>query len=170
MDRATRTIVLEAVKTAIITELRGFEIYKAAAERAADPSARQMFEQLADDEKHHKDFLEKNFRSLIDKGEWAIPATPQNLSPLDHTDIVTPEFLKRVKGGDFEMAVVAAGCELERSAIAFYKKAAMECPDEESAKVFRFLAEWEAGHLETLVDLERQMRDSWFAEQGFSPF
>jgi rubrerythrin len=68
------------------------------------------------------------------------------------------------------MAVVAAGAELERSAIHFYKDAATRCPDEESAKVFRFLAEWEAGHLETLVDLERQMRDSWFAEQGFSPF
>jgi rubrerythrin len=99
-----------------------------------------------------------------------MPATPENLSPLDHSEILTPSFLQRVKGGDFEMAVVAAGAELERSAINFYKDAATRCPDEESAKVFRFLAEWEAGHLETLVDLERQMRDSWFAEQGFSPF
>ena len=36
MDQATRKIVLEAIKTAIITELRGYEIYKAAAERATD--------------------------------------------------------------------------------------------------------------------------------------
>lgn len=169
MDQATRTVVLEAVKTAIITELRGLEIYKAAAARASDPSARQMFEQLAEDEKQHKDFLEKNFRSLLEKGEWAIPATPENLSPLDGSDIVTPEFLKRVKGGDFEMGVVAAGCELERSAISFYQRAAVECPDEESAKVFRFLADWEAGHLENLMSLEAQMKDQYFADLGFVP-
>jgi rubrerythrin len=170
MDHATRRIVLEAVKTAIITELRGLEIYKAAAERAVDPSAKQMFHSLADDEKHHKEFLEKNFRSLLEKGEWAVPATPENLSPLDHTDIVTPEFLQRVKGGDFEMGVVAAGCELELSAINFYKKAAKECPDEESAKVFQFLAEWEAGHLESLMQLEARMKESYFADLGFTPF
>jgi rubrerythrin len=169
MDHATRKIVLEAVKTAIITELRGLEIYKAAAERTADPAAKQMFHALAEDERHHKEFLEKNFKSLLESGEWSVPATPENLSPLDHSDILTPEFLQRVKGGDFEMAVVAAGCQLELSAINFYKKAAIECPDEESAKVFRFLADWEADHLESLTRLEERMKDQYFADLGFTP-
>ena len=169
MDHATRRIVLEAVKTAIITELRGYEIYKAAAERTTDASARLMFQSLANDEAHHKDFLEKNFRSLIENGEWSVPATPQNLSPLDESEVITPQFLKRVKGGSFEMAVVAAGCELEMSAINFYKKSAEECPDEESAKVFRFLADWEKGHLEALSDLQAVMKDQYFADLGFSP-
>jgi len=169
MDHATRRIVLEAVKTAIITELRGYEIYKAAAERTTDASARLMFQSLANDEAHHKDFLEKNFRSLIENGEWSVPATPENLSPLDESEVITPQFLKRVKGGSFEMAVVAAGCELEMSAINFYTKAAEECPDAESAAVFRFLANWEKGHLEALTDLEGRMKDQYFAERGFAP-
>jgi rubrerythrin len=169
MDMVTRKIVLEAVKTAIITELRGLEIYKAAAERTTDPSARLMFQSLANDEAHHKEFLELNFRSLLEKGEWSVPATPENLSPLDESDVITPQFLKRVKGGSFEMAVVAAGCELELSAINFYTKAATECPDEESAKVFRFLADWEKGHLDALSELEERMKDQYFADQGFSP-
>ncbi len=169
MDHATRTIVLEAVKTAIITELRGLEIYKAAAERTTDAAAKQMFHSLAEDERHHKEFLEKNFKSLLASGEWSVPATPENLSPLDHSEIVTPEFLQRVKGGDFEMAVVAAGCQLELSAINFYKKAAAECPDEESAKVFRFLSDWEADHLESLTRLEERMKDQYFADLGFTP-
>lgn len=160
--------VLEAVRTAIITELRGYEIYKAAAERAADPSARQMFQCLADDEKAHKEFLELNYRSLLAGGGWAVPATPENLSPLDHTDIINADFLRRVRGGSFEMAVIAAGVELERSAIAYYNEQAMACPDETGRHNFRFLADWEKGHLEALVDLERQMRDQYFAEQGFS--
>jgi len=169
MDQVTRKIVLEAVKNAIITELRGLEIYKAAADRATDPAAKQMFQSLAEDERHHKEFLEKNFRSLLEKGEWSVPATPQNLSALDHSDILTPEFLLRVKGGDFEIGVVAAGCQLELAAILFYKKAADECPDEESAKVFRFLAEWEGEHLESLSRLEERMKDEYFADLGFSP-
>jgi rubrerythrin len=170
MDQATRNAVLEAVKTAIITELRGLEIYRAAAERAADPSAKQMFQCLADDEKVHKDFLEANYRSLLASGVWSVPATPENLSPLEHSEAITPDFLKRVKGGDFEMAVIAAGVELERSAIAYYSAQAAECPDQASRDTFRFLAEWEKGHLEALSDLEHRMRDLYFAQQGFSPF
>ncbi len=169
MDQATRKIVLDAVKTAIITELRGLEIYKAAAERTTDPSARLMFQSLATDEEHHKAFLELNFQSILEKGEWAVPATAENLTPLDDSDVITPQFLKRVKGGSFEMAVVAAGCELELSAINFYTQAARECPDEESAKVFRFLADWEKGHLESLNMLEARMKDEYFAERGFTP-
>lgn len=170
MDQANRKIVAEAIKTAIITELRGYEIYKAAAERATDPSAKRMFASLAEDEKHHKMFLERNFQSVIESGEWAVPATPENLSPLDDSEIVNPDFLKRVKGGAFEMAVVAAGCELEKSAIEYYRKAADECPDPESAKVFRFLADWEKDHLNSLNELEKRMKDEYFASQGFAPF
>lgn len=170
MDQANRKIVLEAIKTAIITELRGYEIYKAAAERATDPSAKLMFEHLADDERHHKSFLEKNFQSVLEDGTWAVPATPENLSPLDDSAVVNDDFLSRVKGGSFEMAVVAAGVELESSAITFYNKAAEDCPDEESAKVFRFLADWEKDHLRSLKMLEERMKDEYFADQGFSPF
>jgi rubrerythrin len=170
MNETTRKVVLEAVKTAIITELRGLEIYRAAAERAEDPAAKQMFLSLAEDEQAHKDFLDRNFKSLLEKGEWSVPATPENLSPLDHSDVVTPEFLGRVKGGAFEMAVVAAGVELERSAIEYYSKAADECPDEESSNVFRFLATWEEDHLKSLQDVEGRLRDQYFADQGFAPF
>ena len=76
MDHANQRIVLEAIKTAIITELRGYEIYKAAAERASDPAAKQMFSSLAEDERHHKMFLERNYKSVLEDGEWAVPATP----------------------------------------------------------------------------------------------
>ena len=170
MDIAKRKIVLEALKTAIITELRGHEIYKAAAEKAKDPNARMMFEKLADDELVHKTFLEKNFKSILANGVWSVPATPQNLSPLDHSDIITPEFLRRVKAGSFEMAVIATGVMLERTAIDYYTKAADECPDEESAKVFRFLATWEQDHLKALSELELRLKDEYFADLGFVPF
>lgn len=169
MDQATRKIVSEAIKTAIITELRGYEIYKAAAERTTDPAAKMMFEKLAEDEGYHKEFLVKNFKSVLEKGEWAVPATPENLSPLDDSEIVNKDFLKRVKGGAFEMAVVAAGAELELAAINYYKKAAADCPDEESAKVFRFLSDWEADHLESLSQLEERLKDEYFADLGFTP-
>ena len=169
MNGANVKAVLEAVKTAIITELRGCEIYKAAAEKATDPSAKQMFQSLADDEHLHKEFLEKNYRSLLQQGEWALPATPENLTPLDQSDIINADFLKRVKGGAFEMAVIATGVELERSAIEYYRSQARECPDETAKKTFQFLADWEKGHLESLRELERQMRDQYFADLGFSP-
>ncbi|MBI3450215.1 MAG: ferritin family protein [Acidobacteria bacterium] len=168
MDSASRKNVLEVLKSAIITELRGYEIYKAAAEKATDANCRLMFQKLAEDELAHKVFLEQNFKSILKDGAWSVPATPQNLSPLDHSEIITPDFLKRVKGGAFEMAAVATGCTLERAAIDFYAKAANDCEDEESAKTFRFLATWEMDHMRSLSELEFRMRDEYFAEQGFS--
>ena len=170
MNETTRKKVLEAVRTAIITELRGLEIYRAAAEKTEDPAARQMFLSLADDEEQHKTFLERNFESLLKDGTWSVPATPENLTPLDHSEVITPEFLDRVRGGAFEMGVVAAGVTLEKTAIDYYRRAASECPDEESAKVFEFLATWEEDHLRTLQDLEARLRDQYFADQGFAPF
>ncbi len=169
MNEATKQAVLEAVKTAIITELRGLEIYRAAAEKATDPAAKQMFLALAEEEKEHKEFLEKNFRSLLASGEWSVPATPENLGGLDHPPIITPEFLQRVKGGDFEMAIVSAGVELERAAIEYYAKQAKESPDEETRKVFEFLSKWEESHLRQLDELQSHLRDQYFADRGFSP-
>jgi rubrerythrin len=168
MDRASRSIVLEALKTAIVTEIRGHEIYKAAAEKATDPNARIMFQKLAEDELAHKFFLEQNFKTVLKDGTWSVPATAENLSPLDATEIITPEFLRRVKGGTFEMAVIATGATLERAAIDFYLAAADGCPDEESARVFRFLATWEQDHLKSLSELDLRMRDEYFADQGFA--
>jgi rubrerythrin len=170
MNEASKKVVLEAVKTAIITELRGLEIYKAAAEKAEDPAAKQMFLSLAEDEEAHKNFLEKNFESLLKDGTWSVPATPENLNPLDHSEVITPDFLQRVKGGAFEMGVVAAGVTLEKTAIDYYNEAAKTCPDEESAKVFEFLATWEEDHLKSLQELESRMKDQFFADQGFAPF
>ena len=170
MQEAERKQVLRAIQDAIITELRGYEIYKAAAEKASDPNARMMFEELAEDERCHKLFLERNFKSVMETGEWAVPATPENLSPEGDHKIFSPEFMLRIKGGDYEMAVVAAGCELELSAIRFYQKAAEEAPTEEVAKVFRFLADWEKGHLKSLTDLESKMKDEYFADRGFARF
>ena len=93
-------IVVEAIKTAIITELRGYEIYKAAADRTTDPAAKLMFEKLAEDERYHKEFLEKNFQSVLENGEWAVPATPENLTPLDDSDIVDSDgFLRLLTDG-----------------------------------------------------------------------
>lgn len=168
MEETTLKAVLEAVKTAIITELRGYEIYKAAAERAQDPDVKTMFESLARDEAMHKQFLERNYQGLLQEGRWTVPASPEALTPLDHSDVIGPSFLKRVKGGSFEMAVIATGVELERSAIEYYKRQAASCPDETARATFEFLADWEVGHLEALADLERQMRDEYFAQQGFS--
>jgi rubrerythrin len=170
MQEAERKQVLKAIQDAIITELRGYEIYKAAAEKATDPNARMMFEELAEDERCHKIFLERNFKGLVETGKWTVPATAENLTPENSTSIFNSEFMLRIKGGDFEMAVVAAGCELELSAIRFYQKAAKEAPTEETAKVFRFLATWEEGHLKSLSDLESKMKDEYFADRGFAKF
>ena len=41
--------------------------------------------------------------------------------------------------------------------------------DPDLRQLFTWLAEWEVGHLEQLVELEKMLQDDYWADQGFSP-
>jgi rubrerythrin len=160
---------IDAVRTAIITEIKGLELYQTAAERAADPDARRMFEMLADEERRHRAFLEHHYSALVSTGEWAASEpTPHEREDVEEF-ILDEGFRRSLRRGTFEMAVVALALDLESKAVQFYRDVATNALDEETRNVFRHLAEWEEGHHRQFLALEKELRDAYFSERGFAP-
>ena len=169
MNDQKKQDMIKIIKDAVMVEVKGQQLYTHAASKAEDPAAKAMFEMLARDEDDHVRILTNQYKSLMAEGkldlEDVLPAE------VDHgsQDVITDDFKKAMKRGEFEMAVIGIGCDLERRAIAYYKEQAEKTEDADLEKLFTWLVEWEDGHLEQLMELEKIYQDAYWADQGFSP-
>ncbi len=168
MDPKTETMI-QAVKDAIMTEIKGQQLYSHAAATTEDAAAKAMFEALARDEDEHVALLQAQYKSLMEEGR--IDLSQVHPAELDHGagHVIDDSFRKSIKRGTFEMAVIGIGCDLENKAITYYKDQANKAEDADLKQLFTWLAEWEVGHLEHLVELEKMLQDEYWADQGFSP-
>ena len=161
--------MIEAVKNAIMTEIKGQQLYSHAAATTQDPSARTMFTTLARDEDEHVALLQAQHKSLVEAGR--IDLSQVHPAELDHGagHVIDDSFRKSIKRGTFEMAVIGIGCDLENKAINYYRDQAARTDDPDLRQLFTWLGEWEVGHLAQLVELEKMMQDEYWADQGFAP-
>ncbi len=166
---AKKEAMIKAIKDAIMVEIKGQQLYHHAATETKDPSAKAMFEMLARDEDDHVRILQNQHKSLLTDG--AIDLTDVHPAEVDHGsgNIINDNFKKAIKRGKFEMAVISIGCDLENKAIAYYKEHAAKTDDPDLKQLFTWLVEWEDGHLEQLMELEKIYQDAYWADQGFSP-
>jgi len=169
MSDESKQAVIKAIKDAVMVEVKGQQLYSHAAEKAEDPAAKAMFQMLAKDEDDHVRILMKQYKNLVEKGKLDL----QDVHPaeVDHgsSTVITDDFKKSVQRGKFEMAVISIGCDLENKAIAYYKEHAAKTDDSELKQLFTWLMEWEDGHLEQLLELEKIYQDAYWSDQGFSP-
>jgi rubrerythrin len=161
--------MIKAIKDAIMTEIKGQQLYSHAATTTEDPSAKAMFTALARDEDEHVALLTAQHRSLVQAGR--IDLSQVHPAEVDHGagHVIDDGFRKSIKRGTFEMAVIGIGCDLENKAISYYKEQAAKAEDADLKQLFTWLSEWEVGHLEQLVELEKLMQDEYWADNGFSP-
>lgn len=169
MESAKHQRMVEAVKTALMTEIKGQQLYSHAVTQTPDPDAKAMFEALARDEEDHVRILKAQYKSLMQTGK--IDLSVVHPAEVDHgaAPIIDDAFRKALKRGTFEMAVIGIGCDLEKKAIAFYKSEAEKAEDPDLKQVFTWLATWEVGHLDQLLELEKMLQDAYWADQGFAP-
>jgi rubrerythrin len=169
MDDKTRQRLIESVKAAIMVEIKGQQLYSHAARQTEDPAARAMFEALARDEDDHVRILQRQFRSLNDTGK--LDLSDVHPAEVDHGagEVIDDGFRKSIKRGKFEMAVISIGCDLEKNAIAYYQQQAQQAADPDLRQLFTWLTQWEEGHLENLLELEKLAQEQYWADQGFAP-
>ncbi len=168
MDAQKETMI-KAIKDAIMVEIKGQQLYHHAALETKDPAAKAMFEMLARDEDDHVRILQNQHQSLLAEG--VVNLDDVHPAEVDHGshNIINDDFKKSIKRGKFEMAVISIGCDLENKAIAYYKEHAAKTDDPALKQLFTWLVEWEDGHLEQLMELEKIYQDAYWADQGFSP-
>jgi len=161
--------MIRIIKDAVMVEVKGQQLYTHAANQADDPAAKAMFEMLARDEDDHVRILTNQYKSLMAEGKLDLATV--HPAEVDHgsQDVVTDAFKRSIKRGKFEMAVISIGCDLENKAIAYYTEHAEKTEDPDLKQLFTWLKEWEDGHLEQLLELEKIYQDAYWADQGFSP-
>jgi rubrerythrin len=169
MSDESKQAVIKAIKDAVMVEVKGQQLYSHAAESAEDPAAKAMFQMLAKDEDDHVRILMNQYKNLVEKGK--LDLADVHPAEVDHGSgtVITDDFKKSVQRGKFEMAVISIGCDLENKAISYYKEHAAKTDDPELKQLFTWLREWEDGHLEQLLELEKIYQDAYWADQGFSP-
>lgn len=161
-------VELTIIRQAIVKELEGHEFYKMVAERAGNSlETKQSFQQLADEEKKHADWL-KDMYVKVEKGKLE-----DLISGID-LDVPAPGNLKWKKiqkeSTSIPVAVFGIGIKMEKASIEYYTKAAADTKIKEAKEFFEMLAKWEKTHLEFLTDEYEDMLREWWAEQGFAPF
>jgi rubrerythrin len=60
----------QALKVALEFELKGYKMYEAAAQKASDKNAAEVFSYLAHQENQHYALIDKTLRYLQDRGVW----------------------------------------------------------------------------------------------------
>lgn len=168
MDRAKS---IEALKTALQTELNGIYFYRMAAKNTVDPKGKEVFLLLADDEVKHFQELQRQLTSLAESGAWLPELTITKAKEVlkGESPILSADFKEKIKEQHFEMSALSIGALLESDSIDFYRKMKNETDDPVAQKLFSTLQRWEQVHLEAITKQIQVLKEEYWADQNFTP-
>ncbi len=159
---------LEILKTAILLERQGKAFYTQAARNSESKSAKKIFEDMAEEENDHIEFLTKQAQSYVKNHKFITP----DIHP-DHDsneDILTNQIKKEINAASFEAAAINAAINFENKAIEVYATRAKEAVSLEEKAVYTMLAEWERGHHHLLFRLSEDLKEEIWNDNNFWPF
>lgn len=158
----------DVLKQAIVMEIAGLQFFLTAAEKTSSKKAREMFRQLAEDEVEHKNILENMMKKMAKgDGKLELPKAESHIQ-VDHP-VIGKELKESLKTTWFDSSALNIGVMLEQRAIHFYEEEKKKTQDPDLQKLFTWLVEWERGHLETLLKIEREVKEEYWFDQGFWP-
>jgi rubrerythrin len=144
----------QAIRTGIEFELVVRKVYSEAAKKFSEPTARRVFQVLADEEDRHVQYLE----SRLDEWQKTGKITAEKLETVVPSkraiDAGVKKLQKRMQVQDFgaELELLKKALDLEIEATAFFRRMVAEL-DEKGQKLFARFVEIEAGH-EAIVQAE----------------
>lgn len=135
----------EAIALAIEREIEARDFYLSKAALMDNPKLRELYEELASEEKKHIDYLE-TYRS---KKELPVVTTE-----MPSSQSFTPEFNQaRTKGGEITLGdagILVAAMRHERKSEDFYSALAKRFEDKDLGDFFRMLSRYERLHYEMI--------------------
>ncbi|MBN1366156.1 MAG: ferritin family protein [Syntrophaceae bacterium] len=161
---------ISALKFALENEQKERDFYLANARRTKNLAGKNMFKQIADEEKEHFDILKKLHEQWEKKKKW-----PSKV-PLKVKKSLTGNLLKsmsdkkatRIKGNDDDLKAVRTAIDFEARGMALYAKLEAGSSDPREKAFFNLLAGIERQHFLSLRDTEEFLTDpaSWYQNKG----
>ncbi|MEO0079631.1 MAG: ferritin family protein [candidate division WOR-3 bacterium] len=162
--------ILDGLKEAMLAEQTGIQFYTTAAEKTVDAQGRQVFEQLADEERQHLEYLQRQFRHIL-AGEQFEPLTlASKVDAAQTSPIFSPALRHRLKEAHWEMTALAVGLQLELAAIQRYRSLAQTTDRPDVRTFFETLVRWEEGHAAALKKQQEALKEAYWESARFAPF
>jgi rubrerythrin len=135
------------ITRAIGSEIEAYEFYAGVVEKVQDSNVKSIFEELANDEKDHRDFLEGVLSdtkpiSIDEAKDYKVSAT-----------VDKPTLSVSMKPAD----AIALAMKNEEEAMIMYMELADICTDKEQKELFESLARMERGHKFRLEEMYTNM-------------
>jgi rubrerythrin len=157
---------MNALKFALENEQKEREFYMANARRTKNMAGKNMFKQIADEEKEHYEVLKKLHEKWQQQKKW--PATV----PLKVKKSLAGSILKsmsgkkaaRIAGNEDDLKAIRTAIDFEARGVALYTKLEMESTDSKEKVFFNLIACVERDHLLSLRDTEEFLTDpaTWY--------
>jgi rubrerythrin len=159
LDGAATELVFarDALRIAVATERSGLEFYSRAAALASDPRGREVFERLAEDERHHLGTLEKRYAELI-ATDPTLETRPTFLFFKGAAQGIFAEGAEKLRGGVDDLQALLIGIRCERDSHKFFKKYGDRFEDSEGKQIFLEFADEERAHRDMLIREYRELQ------------
>jgi Fur family transcriptional regulator, ferric uptake regulator len=159
LDGAATELVFarDALRIAVATERSGLEFYSRAASLANDPRGREVFERLAEDEKHHLGTLEKRYSELL-ATDPTLESRPTFLFFKGAAQGIFAEGAEKLREGVDDLQALLIGIRCERDSHKFFKKYGDRFEDSEGKQIFLEFADEEREHRDMLIKEYRALQ------------
>ena len=159
LDGAATELVFarDALRIAVATERSGLEFYSRAASLANDPRGREVFQRLAEDEKHHLGTLEQRYAELI-ATDSTLESRPTFLFFKGAAQGIFAEGAEKLRSGVDDLQALLIGIRCERDSHKFFKKYGDRFEDSEGKQIFLEFAEEERTHRDLLIKEYRDLQ------------
>ncbi len=160
---------LEILKEALLLERRGHAFYTQVAAQTRSEAVRTFFKTMADEELGHMRILEEHFKTFTERQHFA-DVDAGALGKTAVADEVLNDTLKsQIAAAGFEAAAISAAMLMEEQAVSLYADRARSASDPNEKALYRWLAEWEHGHLNFLARMDREIKAEIWEDNRFWP-
>jgi rubrerythrin len=159
---------LDILKGAMLLEYRGKALYRSVVDSSTAEGVRDLFDMLAHEEEKHIDILTKQFHR-VSRGESFDASSLADEHASIPDSVLTAKIVERVSGAGYEAAVIAAALEFEKNSVKFYADHALSAESDEEKKLFKWLAEWEKGHMLMLARVDNELKEKIWYDNQFWP-
>ncbi|OFZ22167.1 MAG: hypothetical protein A2202_02700 [Bdellovibrionales bacterium RIFOXYA1_FULL_36_14] len=160
---------LDVLKQAISFERKGYEFYKQVADQTSGKAVKNLFNHMANEELLHEEILARQFKSLNENNKFAKEDFTKFEKSHEPIDAFTSDLKDEIVSASYEAAAIAAAIKLEKNSLNLYLKRSQTATDQEEMKLYKWLAEFEQGHLDDLVNIDQEIREKIWYDNRFWP-
>ena len=157
---------INALAFALENEEKEREFYLTHARKTRNMAGKNMFKQIADEEKEHYEMLKKLHDKWSEEKKWPATVPLKVKQSLAGTVLRSMAGKKsaRITGTEEELKAVRTAIDFEARGVALYSKLEKQCMDPKEKAFFNMLAAVEREHLLSLKDTEEFLADpaTWY--------